>query len=553
MVTDITTIIKARTKNQLLTIAERPLIASGDANTVLVHFEFDPTWSAFTVKFACFNKANTPNIVHKMLISDDGYATVPHEVLDEAGDIFFGVKGYIPDHPEVVKTSLNVKYNIMVGVSPASSAPPTPDEFEQMMQAMAEIEQNFSEEVDDIDAALRAAEANSAAQFAKNEKSIAKNEKRITNLEQGLMGDAFETDASVAFQKTVPSTALPYAEVQEVGGMSYAVGGAIKSAAVSAIESVGRNILDFSTAFNSCFLDNGDGTYTFTKISNSDRFSLKFPLYIPAGTPVVGYFEVVSTNLSDKRISLQLYNAEGKSVDAMTLANGGLAYPSKQAYTARFYLDSGNADGSYITFKNPMISMTSTIMPYAPYKKRTYPIPDEVQALEGWGLGVNETYHNRIDWENKQYRQEVRKIVLDGTASISYSNARFMMYDILNGASSKGYAIPCICNEYAYNKNVSGDSNREDGITTGGNMVLIRDARFTTAASFNAYLAERKAAGDPVVLIYALSTPIITDISHILPDDNLIEVDGGGALMAVNEQMLAAPTEIIYQLKGVAE
>lgn len=163
MVTDITTIIKARTKNQLLTIAERPLIASGDANTVLVHFEFDPTWSAFTVKYACFNKANTPQIVYKVMLSDDGYATVPHEVLDEAGDIFFGVKGYIPDHPEVIKTSLNTKYNIMLGVSPRSSAPPTPDEFAQMMQEVSRIKQEATDEMADMNATLQEYGENEAA------------------------------------------------------------------------------------------------------------------------------------------------------------------------------------------------------------------------------------------------------------------------------------------------------------------------------------------------------------------------------------------------------
>ena len=163
---DITTIIKARTKNQLLTIAERPLIASGDANTVLVCFVFDPAWDAFTIKYACFHKANTPHIVYKMLISDDGYATVPHEVLNEAGDIFFGVKGYIPDYPEVIKTSLNVKYNILVGTTPSSSAPPTPDEFEQMMSEVGRIKQNVSDEMAEMNDTMQEFAENDEARTA---------------------------------------------------------------------------------------------------------------------------------------------------------------------------------------------------------------------------------------------------------------------------------------------------------------------------------------------------------------------------------------------------
>jgi hypothetical protein len=167
-INDMTTIIKARTKNQLLTITERPIIASGDVNTVVVYFEFDPTWAAFNIKFACFHKANQPHVVYKMLISDDGYATVPHEVLDDAGDIFFGVKGYIHDSPEIVKTSVNVKYSIQNGSDYTGGKTPTPDEFAQMMQEVGDIKQTVSEEMAAMNATLQ--------DFAASEEARAANE-----------------------------------------------------------------------------------------------------------------------------------------------------------------------------------------------------------------------------------------------------------------------------------------------------------------------------------------------------------------------------------------
>lgn len=392
-------------------------------------------------------------------------------------------------------------------------------------------------------------------EYAK-EDDLARLKKEVANLRADIPPEYFSTDSSVAYRKSVPLTALPFAEVQEVGGMSYAVDGAIKSAAVSAIESVGVNALDLTPALNECLRDNGDGTYTLTKTA-SGRFSGSTPFFAKEGQIIHSGMEIVATNIDGlTSLPMQCLDASGAangasfSLDSASVKGYAIG---ADTYFVRTYLKDSYSVGSYVTFRAPIVQLQeyygATPKPYAPYKKRTYSIPAEVQALDGWGLGVNETYHNRIDWEKKQYRQEVRKIVLDGTAGLSYSNARFMMYDILNVASSKGYTTPCICNEFAYNKNVSGDSNREDGITTGGNMVLIRDARFTTAASFNAYLAERKAAGDPVVLIYALATPIITDISHILPDDNLIEVEGGGTITAVNENELDAPTKIEYQLK----
>ena len=50
--------------------------------------------------------------------------------------------------------------------------------------------------------------------------SVSRNDKRITNLEQGIPAELFETDASVAYQKVVPSDARSYGMVSKVGGMS---------------------------------------------------------------------------------------------------------------------------------------------------------------------------------------------------------------------------------------------------------------------------------------------------------------------------------------------
>lgn len=154
-INDIATIIKARTKNQFLALTERPIIASGDVETVLVYFEFDPAWAAFDVKFACFYKANQPHIVYKMLISDDGYATVPQEVLDDAGNIFFGVKGYISDLPQLRKTSLNVMYEVRSGTAQSGGYTPTPDEFTQMMNRVEEIKKDVTAEMSEMKKTLQ--------------------------------------------------------------------------------------------------------------------------------------------------------------------------------------------------------------------------------------------------------------------------------------------------------------------------------------------------------------------------------------------------------------
>lgn len=59
-----------------------------------------------------------------------------------------------------------------------------------------------------------------AADSVNMDARITRNSKRITNLEQGLTPDPFETDNTVAYQKDVPSNALPYAEISKIGGMT---------------------------------------------------------------------------------------------------------------------------------------------------------------------------------------------------------------------------------------------------------------------------------------------------------------------------------------------
>lgn len=46
-------------------------------------------------------------------------------------------------------------------------------------------------------------------------------DKRLTNVENGISADPFVTDDTIAYQKTVPANALPFAALERVGGMSY--------------------------------------------------------------------------------------------------------------------------------------------------------------------------------------------------------------------------------------------------------------------------------------------------------------------------------------------
>ena len=71
-----------------------------------------------------------------------------------------------------------------------------------------------------------------------------------------------------------------------------------------------------------------------------------------------------------------------------------------------------------------MITLGAKAETYAPYRKRVYPIPEEVCVLEGWGLGVNETYCNRLVWNvAKGVKQYLRQVGLRAYESGDESRA----------------------------------------------------------------------------------------------------------------------------------
>ena len=50
--------------------------------------------------------------------------------------------------------------------------------------------------------------------------------------------------------------------------------------------------------------------------------------------------------------------------------------------------------------------------------------------------------------------------------------------------------------------------------------------------------------------VYELAAPVETDVSHLFTDDNLLPVEAGGTITAVNEYEQAVPFTIEYTVKG---
>lgn len=130
------TIIKLVTNDQQLTVSQKPKLASGDVESVKVQVEFDVFWDDFIAKSAVFHTAKHMTVYEALLTNNE--CTIPHEVLAEPGTLFIGIRGIASDGG-AVKTSTLVKYTITQGAEAGeSTAEPTPDMYQQYLQAMDE-------------------------------------------------------------------------------------------------------------------------------------------------------------------------------------------------------------------------------------------------------------------------------------------------------------------------------------------------------------------------------------------------------------------------------
>ena len=325
----------------------------------------------------------------------------------------------------------------------------------------------------------------------------------------------------------------------------------LRSAKVTSLKSEGKNLFDISKALNDNLVDNGDGTYTLTNNGGFNRYSKIVPMFIPANTP----FAFGGTHISgDIKAFVQFIFADSTDNKSYPIDEWGRTetYPN-DLLGVQIYMN--GTEGQSVTFSNYQIEYGTKATEYTPYigTLDTLALPEAVQSLEGYGLGVNSEYFNYIDYSRKVFVQRVKEIVFDGTEywkdEYTGENTFYRVELPLNSISQR----IGICNLYNFDSVGS--------ITTMQGWFIVYDAfpnRFRVrpdlslypdVASWKAHLAELYASGNPLTFVYALTDPIETDISAYLTEDNLIEVEGGGSITAVNEYELATPSKIQFVSK----
>lgn len=388
----------------------------------------------------------------------------------------------------------------------------------------------------------------------------------------------FETDTDTAYQKAVP-TGAKLMSVKNIGGRSIVFNQifqprkeANNGATVTADSDGTITINGTTTASYINFRDvtpeqNKIGKYAFKLLilNNPDDISMKFSfLNRSQSTPAItSGSSAVIYNQTQSEISL------GKATGISGFTVGTVFANVKikiQIFDLTQMFGAGNEPASVEEFEK--------IFPadYYPYNAgeivsagvtevavgdTVHKIPEAIRNLPGYGWSAG-TAKNWVDYENKKYYKCIDSMDLgtldwkiNTTSSVGnhfYGSVKHFNFKYLGAFGTTVYNV--LCSKYrtvARSSNVFVDKTLTiDGVTV-VSQIQVKDTAYTDATAF-------KQAMSGVILYYELANPIITDISTLIPDDFLrnIEVEAGGSVTFKNSNdnyHIPVPSEEEYIVK----
>lgn len=179
-------------------------------------------------------------------------------------------------------------------------------------------------------------------------------------------------------------------------------------------------------------------------------------------------------------------------------------------------------------------------------------IPEAIRNLPGYGWSAG-TAKNYVDYENKRYVQCVDSVDLGTLTWTNGESVSFKTHHLAGQKLTKSYGIApnFICPRYSTKtQNESWGKTSITGIAATSNVggyIYVNDTSYTDAAAF-------KQAMSGIMLYYELATPIVTDISNLIDDDFLrnIEVESGGSITfkgGNDDYRIPVPSEEEYIVK----
>ena len=395
--------------------------------------------------------------------------------------------------------------------------------------------------------------------------SVERLAKRITNLEAGIGPDYQVTDTGTAHIKTVPEGALPYAEIEAIGGMTYRK----------------QNLFNFTALEGD---DGGDGALTCADGTITIDYFEAGSMYSTEATTEARLKDIAPDLEVGKTYTLSWEGAygPGDGVSSRNALNvyGGTITGAQCTFTATeqalnyplfvisWYLHEGDGYtyANWCAFTKIMLNEGSTAQAYEPYgtvrlvdtpatalvsldengnELGRIDIPAEVQVLDGYGKGIPDDACNTIEWGEEGNAVFINRLSnkLSTHWSIGYyapTGEMLIAVGAHEGNTVNTGAERVLCNKFPFRAGPMVNKGRP-GIYKAGAGINIFPGKEYTAETWAAQLAEWEAEGDPLVIYYKRAKPVVTDVSAYFSEDNLMPVDGGGTITAVNEHSAAVP------------
>lgn len=351
----------------------------------------------------------------------------------------------------------------------------------------------------------------------------------------------FETDSETAYQKAVP-TGGKLMSVKSIGGHSEVIDGEIVSAGVTEVVEQGRNLFDVEKCA-------ALGLYYGFEIDTNK--TLQIALKDGKTCPTNVSFGIVY--IRDHTMANWLITSKGvvgAITDSSTMV--GATQVMVACYPGNKETMQSIADAFDIMLVDG-IYKSDTMPAYAPYHSNVYQIPEAIKALPGYGWSAG-TARNYVDYENKKYVQCANSVDLGTLTWAAGESVSFKTHHLAGQKLTKSYSIApnFICPKYSTKtQNESWGKTSITGISATSNVngyIYVNDTSYTDATTF-------KQAMSGVMLYYELETPIVTDISDLLTDDFLrnIEVEAGGSVTFKNSNgdsyRIPVPSEEEYIVK----
>ena len=197
------------------------------------------------------------------------------------------------------------------------------------------------------------------------------------------------------------------------------------------------------------------------------------------------------------------------------------------------------------------IEESSTATIYSPYYQTSYPIPQAILNLDGYGWGIDDVC-NYVDWENKKYHKRVSRYVVTGDEQF-YSSSTYIgdnssnAYMSMDIGQKRSVDAKLISNKLLYSKWCWSTDRTYDAMCLNSTQIHIRiqnsSLGITNEASpvevqnaVKKYCKNLYESGDPIIIYYELAEEEITDISDIIGTtfQEPLEVEAGGTLTFKN-------------------